>query len=741
MDHPRLLLTELSDGGSYALRTVGKELNTVKVVAFSDEIAGLVSRNIVNPFIGEFAGDLLINLADSFDQDDLHGLYLIDPFDAEATRLTTEVADAVKASDSVYYFASEEVPGTFGPVNGWTLHHLTEEGRDRRVSGPLDGIEISDSRPGFVGTIGDKALFLADYDDGNAATDLPTEGDELYVTDGTAKGTWVLGDILGDGDGFIYAPIAVRSGSVFLTFEDGNSALWRTNGTAGGTKLLKSAEAFGDGQTAVERQSMADLGRVATFVITDAETGQGTLWRTDGRPAGTFAIRAAPVGDDAEVIGVRDGIAYYISDTGSVVATDGTRKGTEEIATGLTDVREAVFLNDQIIFSRVLSFSFSSSPQGLFSLDLESGAITDLDVRNAFGVSPNALDFGWVDGDRLVFELSLNGVSPANYWTTDGTVGGTVDTGVEAGDPKLDRFDQGPLADFDRTAPGIFDLPRATSGRDDVSLTYRADRFDAKGGYDSIMALDGDDTVFGGAGNDYLNGGPGDDRLLGQNGNDRLLGGAGNDTMLGGGGSDTILGAGGDDRLDGGAQNDRINGAAGQDTLLGGGGNDHLFGGGGDDNLNGNAGNDTLQGSGGDDVLRGSGGNDNLEGGNGENTLYGGSGNDTLKGGTGNDDLIGGTGDDRFIATRGIDFVTGGNGADTFVFTGIRETTRIEDFAIGEDVVLIDNFRLSLSDVSVTSLPEDPDRQALLEFAESQVLLVGISVRTARENLSDIVDV
>ena len=70
------------------------------------------------------------------------------------------------------------------------------------------------------------------------------------------------------------------------------------------------------------------------------------------------------------------------------------------------------------------------------------------------------------------------------------------------------------------------------AGYSDVILgSDDANRIDARGGADIVIAGGGDAIVFGGTGNDYLSGG---------GGNDTIIGGEGNDMMFGGGGSDTF---------------------------------------------------------------------------------------------------------------------------------------------------------------------------------------------------------
>lgn len=161
-----------------------------------------------------------------------------------------------------------------------------------------------------------------------------------------------------------------------------------------------------------------------------------------------------------------------------------------------------------------------------------------------------------------------------------------------------------------------------------------------------------------------------------------LIGDADNNSLDGENGNDAILGDAGDDRLSGGQGNDILLGGQNDDQLFGGQGNDFLFG---------------------------EEGIDQLQGGEGRDTLDGGAGNDTLLGGDGRDVLVGGAG--------GTDTLTGGNDADTFVFSGnvfagatpipagttgiqfVNQSDIITDYAIGRD-----QFVFNGRDLGITNL-------------------------------------
>ena len=120
-----------------------------------------------------------------------------------------------------------------------------------------------------------------------------------------------------------------------------------------------------------------------------------------------------------------------------------------------------------------------------------------------------------------------------------------------------------------------------------------------------------------------------------------------------------------------------------------------IFGTGGNDNLRGTNDNDVIIGGEGDDRLIGRNGDDVLLGGEGSDRLVGGRGDDILVGdGGGRDILVGGEGDDTLFAGESSGrstsaVMTGGEGADRFVFTAEFGRAVIRDFEDGEDVIAI----------------------------------------------------
>ena len=271
-----------------------------------------------------------------------------------------------------------------------------------------------------------------------------------------------------------------------------------------------------------------------------------------------------------------------------------------------------------------------------------------------------------------------------------------------------------------------------TSGNDTIQGTIADDILYGWAKGDDETSPSGNDKIFGKNGNDELYGGRGNDDLSGGAGNDTLDGGTGRDTMRGGSGNDTYLIGDNNDKiieyinqgidtvsvtasfvpefsyrlgehvenLHGGAYIDKFEGfgnALDNEIIGGYSSNNYLYGG---------AGNDTIVGgykSG--NFLYGGDGNDTLLTASPQSLNYmnGGKGNDTLTGSENGygDTLIGGAGNDKITGLYGADIMTGGAGADRFIYNNPDEANgtdpvtdkpavdRITDFSVADDTIVV----------------------------------------------------
>ncbi len=121
-----------------------------------------------------------------------------------------------------------------------------------------------------------------------------TNGQELWRSDGTTSGTHIVADInAGSGDGAAVGtdsgvPIPVLNGVLYFAGTDaaGTSALWRSDGTSGGTYRVSTGSPAGEGGAPF--QIAATASRIF-FDGFDAAAGE-ELWISDGTQAGTHRV-------------------------------------------------------------------------------------------------------------------------------------------------------------------------------------------------------------------------------------------------------------------------------------------------------------------------------------------------------------------------------------------------------------------------------------------------------------------
>ena len=187
--------------------------------------------------------------------------------------------------------------------------------------------------------IEDRVFFPAD--DG-------VQGAELWVTDGTAQGTFSLGDLNSGPQGSEPRPWIAWDGLLFFSAWDVDHGreLWRTDGTVAGTGRVADLRP-GPPSSAVDTHPAYSFAYPALapivwndrlyFAATDGVTGV-ELWSTDGTPGGTGQVADIHPGPGSSS---PNGFAVY-GEQLFFTATDGVR-GYELWALGDPPVPEVVF--------------------------------------------------------------------------------------------------------------------------------------------------------------------------------------------------------------------------------------------------------------------------------------------------------------------------------------------------------------------------------------------------------------
>lgn len=270
-------------------------------------------------------------------------------------------------------------------------------------------------------------------------------GSELWRTDGTEAGTYMIKDIYpgeqGCGSSYWLPSITALNDDVLFIANDGEHGmeLWKTDGTEAGTIMVKNINGtYTDSFYSIQMSStyMTAMGDHVYFCAFTSTYGT-ELWKSDGTEAGTVLVSDIMPGANSSkpqfmtTIGNRIYFGAKSPDNLlSIYVTDGTEAGTIHLANAKIsdsdheDCKHFVELNGYVYFAAsptsdgdILNkelWRTDGTPEGteLF-MEFNPDQVDDSDPRYLHVVN-NKLLFG------------VNNTSNDVYYISDGTINGTV---------------------------------------------------------------------------------------------------------------------------------------------------------------------------------------------------------------------------------------------------------------------------------------------------------------------------
>ena len=153
----------------------------------------------------------------------------------------------------------------------------------------------------------------------------PTHGLELWSSDGTAAGTGLLADLDAGADGSDPRGLTSVGGKVFFAAHDGvtPNELWSSDGTATGTSVvarfanIETASSFvtANPYYISDHDNSLTIGGTTYFDATDPDHGE-ELWKTDGTAAGTVLVKditPGPFGSKVTAMTAYHGRLYFLA--------------------------------------------------------------------------------------------------------------------------------------------------------------------------------------------------------------------------------------------------------------------------------------------------------------------------------------------------------------------------------------------------------------------------------------------
>ncbi|HVJ86991.1 MAG TPA: ELWxxDGT repeat protein, partial [Caulifigura sp.] len=326
--------------------------------------------------------------------------------------------------DTVYFGAWDAVHG----YEPWKSDG-TEAGTQMIADvAPGDSSSLLDYDYSVEFTVVDDLVYFAANEYSGTGTD---NGTELWVSDGTAGGTHLVKDLLPGGRSSSN-PIAhvAFDGELYFYARGQSASFWRTDGTAAGTIPV----------TYVGGYNFVEFNGQLYFLGTGSNSAID-LWKSDGTTAGTVRVGNIVPGEydsNPRVHGASDNLLFFRAaddlNGERLWRSDGTPDGTFALKDLHPDEHSygasGGMVNDEFYFTA----TFSGSPNygDLFKTDgTPAGTVLVKDFNTVWGRSPsNFMEFN----GRLLFIFD-DGVNGSALWTSNGTSSGTVilRTGVSGG--------------------------------------------------------------------------------------------------------------------------------------------------------------------------------------------------------------------------------------------------------------------------------------------------------------------
>jgi ELWxxDGT repeat protein len=348
----------------------------------------------------------------------------------------------------VSYGPNSSSPSNLTYVNG-TLFFVATEGTTGRELWKSDGTAagttlVKDIFPGRNSPYPRYSSYPSDLTNVNGtlffAADDGKTGRALWKSDGTAAGTTLVKDMAQGSGGYDPGYLTNVNGTLFFQASDGThgAELWKSDGTAAGTTLVKDIypgsswvyhnDYFGGGWTYETNSSIpGNLTNVNGTLFFAARDGTHwfELWKSDGTAAGTTLVKdifPGSVGSYPRYLTNVNGTLFFAAWDSTFRFKLWTSDGT---AAGTTLVKDI----DPSNLTNVNGTLFFAAQDGTHGAELwrsdgtATGTVLVKDFNpGGWGAQPGGL----TNVNGTLFLIANDGTGRSKLWQSNGTAAGTV---------------------------------------------------------------------------------------------------------------------------------------------------------------------------------------------------------------------------------------------------------------------------------------------------------------------------
>ena len=263
-------------------------------------------------------------------------------------------------------------------------------------------------------------------------------GTELWKTDGTAAGTKMVKNIRPYGKSSSPEYLTNVNGTLFFTANDGRHGiqLWKSDGTKTGTIMVTNSDAAARNSGCMIASGsfrgmyyppVAVGSRLFYFTISGGCAVSTVLYVTDGTSAGTQLLEDAPVADIEDgIVAAAFGNKLYFVGYDGIWVSDGTDAGTHRMAGSPTDVSAFLPAHGQSLYFATYNADDSYADIQVWKTDGTKAGTKPLTSAGELRNTPTGAAH---KAKRLYFDSgywdSEKGRDYVQLWKTDGTAPGT----------------------------------------------------------------------------------------------------------------------------------------------------------------------------------------------------------------------------------------------------------------------------------------------------------------------------